>query len=247
MIRSCSRIITRFMTCTARRSKIFVRRNEPIMPESTYVKELQKNVAHIDRENAFLLYAAFTGDLERTAHSLGIRTIDVLNIANEDHWNEKLKGILDLKKSGKPGDIERACNRALNFVQSHRMRMIIERAIRDLSQMSDEELREHLFTDTIVEKDGTISKCKKLVTRPLADLAAAIEKCHAMSYAALNDTTQERIKRDNTGKDEVAAGEMHVQLARAMSEAGKSKSIPAQLLDAQLAIAATVAEEAKSQ
>lgn len=215
------------------------------MPESTYVKELQKNVAHIDRENAFLLYAAFTGDLERTAHALGIRTIDVLNVANEENWNEKLKGILDLKKSGKPGDIERAINRALNFVQAHRMRLIIERAIRRLTSMTDDELEEYLFTDqTSGEKPMTV---KRLTTRPLADLAAAIEKCHAMSYAALNDTTQERVKRENLGKDEVAAGEMHVQLARAMQEAGKSKSTPAQLLDAQLAIAATVAEEAKGQ
>lgn len=214
------------------------------MPDSSYVKELQKNVAHIDRENAFLLYAAFTGDLERTAHALGIRTIDVLNIANEDHWGEKLKGILDLKKSGKPGDIERAMNRALNFVQAHRMRLIIERAIRKLSSMTDEELEEYLFTDqTSGDKPMTV---KRLTTRPLADLAAAIEKCHAMSYAALNDTTQERVKRDNLGKDEVAAGEMHVQMARAMSEAGKSKSIPAQLLDAQLAIAATISEETKA-
>lgn len=214
------------------------------MPDSSYVKELQKNVAHIDRENAFLLYAAFTGDLERTAHALGIRTIDVLNIANEDHWGEKLKGILDLKKTGKPGDIERAMNRALNFVQAHRMRLIIERAIRKLSSMTDEELEEYLFTDqTSGDKPMTV---KRLTTRPLADLAAAIEKCHAMSYAALNDTTQERVKRDNLGKDEVAAGEMHVQMARAMSEAGKSKSIPAQLLDAQLAIAATISEEAKA-
>jgi hypothetical protein len=217
------------------------------MPEKSYVKELQKNVAHIDRENAFLLYAAFTGDLERTAHALGIRTIDVLNIANEDQWNEKLKGILDLKKSGKPGDIERAINRALNFVQAHRMRLIIERVIRKLTGMSDEELEQYLFTEANIGTSENPVNYKKLTTRQLADLASAIEKCHAMSYAALNDTTQERIKRDSSGKDEVAAGELHVQLARAMQEAARSKSPQAQLLDAQLAIAAEVADDAKGQ
>lgn len=212
---------------------------------TTYVKELQKNVLHIDRENAFLLYAAFTGDYERTAHALGIRAIDVVNIANEDHWNEKLKGILDLKKSGKPGDIERCINRALNFVQAHRMRMILERVLRDLTTMSDAELREYLFTETITGGEGETVKCKKLTTRHLADLASAIEKCHTMSYAALNDTTQERVKRESFGKDEVGAGEMHVQLARAMQEAARSKSPQAQLLDAQLTIAQTIAEDPK--
>lgn len=215
------------------------------MPDKTYVQELQKTIAHIDRENAFLLYAAFTGDLERTAHALGIRTIDVLNIANEDQWNEKLKGIIDLKKSGKPGDIERAINRALNFVQAHRMRMIIERMIRALATMSDDELKEYLLSDGVTTVDDQKINYKKLTTRPLADLASAIEKCHAMTYAALNDTTQERVKRESFGKDEVAAGEMHVQLAKAMQEAARSKSPQAQLLDAQLAIATEVAADAK--
>jgi hypothetical protein len=76
------------------------------MPQSTYLTELQNSVAHIDRENAFLLYATFTGDLERTAHALNVRACDVLLMADEEKWNEKLKPILDLKKSTKPGDIE---------------------------------------------------------------------------------------------------------------------------------------------
>lgn len=55
----------------------------------------------IDRENAFMLYATFTGDLVRTAASLGVRPMDVLRVAQEEEWDEKLKPILELAKSAK--------------------------------------------------------------------------------------------------------------------------------------------------
>lgn len=208
---------------------------------NNYVKALEQSVAHIDRENAFLLYATFTGDVERTAHALGVRAKDVLLIATEENWNEKLKGIIDLKKSGRPGDIERAINRALNFVQAHRMRMIIERVVKKLTGLNEQELEDYLFAQSTIGKDGKEYTYKKLTTRALADLASAIEKCHAMSYAALNDTAQERVRRKDD-VDEVAAGDMHVQIAKAMQEAGKSNSPNAQLFDAQLTIASSVVE-----
>jgi hypothetical protein len=205
------------------------------MPQSTYLTELQNSVAHIDRENAFLLYATFTGDLERTAHALNVRACDVLLMADEEKWNEKLKPILDLKKSTKPGDIERAINRALNFVQAHRMRMVIERVIKRLSGMNDAELEEYMFSEHALGKEGNRHMYKKLTTRALADLASAIEKCHAMSYAALNDSAPERGRRKDDS-DPVAAGDMHVKIAEAMQKAAESKTVRAQLFDAQVAI-----------
>lgn len=211
------------------------------MPENNYVKALEQSVAHIDRENAFLLYATFTGDLERTAHALGVRASDVLLVATEEKWNEKLRGILDLKKSGRPGDIERCVNRALNFVQAHRMRMIIERVVKRLTGMTDEELEQYMFTENTLGTDKVPRTYKKLSTRALADLASAIEKCHSMSYMALNDSAQERVRRNDESGGEVAAGDMHVQIAKAMQEAAKSKTPHAQLFDAQLTIAQSVA------
>lgn len=213
------------------------------MSERSYVTELQKQVAHIDRENAFLLYAAFTGDVERTAHALNIRACDVLLMADEERWNEKLKPILELKKSSRPGDIERAINRALNFVQAHRMRMIIERVVQRLTGMTGEEMEQYLFSETTLGKDGKERIYKRLTTRALADLASAIEKCHAMSYMALSDSTQERTKRKDEG-GEVAAGDMHVKIAEAMQKAAASKTPRAQLFDAQVAIGQEVAPTA---
>ncbi len=187
----------------------------------------------IDRENAFLLYAAFCGDLERTAHALNIRTMDVLRMADEENWNEKLRGILELKKSGRPGDVERMINRALNFVQAHKMRMVIERVLCRITKLTPEELEDYMFSGK-VSKDGDIEK--KLSTRAIADLASALEKCHAMTYAALNDSAPERAKRNDKEDGAASAADMYVRITEAVQKAGASHSPRAQLFDAQIQI-----------
>jgi len=197
----------------------------------------------IDRENAFMLYAAFTGDLERTAHAIGVRSMDVLRMADEDRWNDKLKGILELTKSSKPGDVERGINRAINFVEAHRLRLVIERAIARLTGMSVEEFEEYLFTSA-TDKNG--NNHKKLTTRALADLASALEKAHSLSYMALSDTAQDRAKRNEAESGGgIPAGEMHVKIAEAMRKAGASNTPRAQLFDAQLQIGQSMAVEMK--
>ena len=195
----------------------------------------------IDRENAFMLYAAFTGDVERTAAALGVRAVDVLRLVDDEDWTEKLKPILDLKKSSKPGDIERGINRALNFVQAHKLRMFLERVVSKLCGMDAEELKDYLFTAHTV-KEGE-PYCK-LTTRALADLASAVEKAHALTYMALNDTAQDRSKR-NESDGGGSAGDMHVKIAEAMQKAAQSKTPRAQLFDAQIEVAQLTIEAAK--
>lgn len=197
----------------------------------------------IDRENAFLLYATFCGDVERTAHACGLRPIDILRVVDEEGWNERLKGIIELKKSNRPGDIERAINRALNFVQAHRTRMFLERIVQKITGLTDDQINEYLFTST-PDKNG--DTYKKLTTRALADLTSALEKCHALTYLALNDTVQDRTRRkEQQGEDDSNAGELHVQIAKAMAEKRASLSPRAALLDAQLQVAAARIEAAK--
>jgi len=194
---------------------------------------------NIDREQAFLLYATFCGDLERTAHSLGLRPVDVLKMADEGDWNEKLGAILKLKKSARPGDVERGVNRALNFVQAHKFRLFLERVIRKISSMTDEQVDDYIFTTP--DKEG--NPVNKLTTRALADLASAMEKCQAMSYLALSDTTQDRTRRDEASASGESGGDLHAQIASAMAEVGKDQSPRAQLFDAQLEIAQAAKED----
>lgn len=191
----------------------------------------------IDRENAFLLYATFCGDCVRTAHALNVQPDTVARAAAAGGWNEKLSPILALKQSTKPGDVERAMNRALNFVQAHQMRMFVARVLRRLSGMSEKELEDYVMSVESTAKGFT----HKITTRAIADLASAMEKCQAMSYQALNDTTTERVKREENIVD-VSAGDMHARIAAAMAEVRADNSPRAKLLDAQLEEAARLKE-----
>jgi hypothetical protein len=211
--------------------------NEPTKAEI----ELAARVAHIDRENAFLVYATFVGDLERTAAALNIRPLDVLRMADDGHWMDRLKPLLELSKSSKPGDVERVINRALNFVQAHRMRMVIERALNRLTGMSVDEFEDYIFTSQEYDGKKGTSRVKRLSARALADLAAAIEKCHSMTYAALGDTAKERQQR-NEGDTETAANDMYLKIAAAAQKVVADRSPRAQLFDAQLEIATEKAE-----
>jgi hypothetical protein len=194
------------------------------------------NDLKVDRANAFMLYATFCGDVVRTAAALGVTSVTVLKMADEENWAEQLKPILELKKSQRPGDIERAINRALNFVQAHQARMFLQRVLQRMTGFTQEELEEYLLTDRSA-KDG--SQFKRLSTRALADLASALEKAQSLTYMALNDTAQERVRRkedDSSG----SASDLHLKIAEAMGKVKASNTPRALLFDAQLAVAQDV-------
>lgn len=179
-----------------------------------------------DKDNAFMLYATFCGDVERTAHALRLTPVQVMELAETHKWNEQLRGILELKKSGKPGDVERAVNRAVNFVQAHRLRLLLERTLGYICKLPTEEMY-GLMLQRSYDKAGNVTE--KLGTRPLADLAAALEKCHVLTYLALNDSTTERRARDEQ-PDSISGGELHAQIAAAMSQ---HQAVEQQFTDAQ--------------
>lgn len=182
-----------------------------------------------DREQAFLLFTTFCGDAERTAHALGVSPVDVLRVADAEGWTRKLANILEQMRSAKPGDVERGVNRALNFVQAHKFRLFLERTLKHMYGWTDAELIANLNPETVSKMGSTT----KFTTRPMADLASAIEKCHVLTYQALNDTAPERARRagDVPGG---ASEDLHAQIAAAMAKAGGSKTPRAMLFDAQL-------------
>lgn len=198
----------------------------------------------VDKENAYLLYATFCGDAVRTGHALGLDEDVVRAMAVDNGWDKKLKPIIDLRNSTKPGDVERALNRAMNFVDAHRMRGFLARVLRELTGMSHSDLNAFLFPETSEPGSAGLVKVKKFSTRSLADLASALEKCQMLTYIALNDTATERKERKEDGsEDEASASELHVKLAAAMAAAGKgASSIRGLVLDAQIQRAAEMAE-----
>lgn len=182
----------------------------------------------IDIEQAFLLYAAFCGDVEKTAHAVGVQPVDILRMVDAGGWTDKLAGIIKLKKSNKAGDIERAINRAMCFVQAHRYRLFLEKLAHKFMRMSDEEIESWIFTS-----DGKGEKTVKM--RPFSDLAAAMEKCHWMSYMALNDSAPERKNRKEEASETESGGQLHAEIAKALAQVRADASPRAQLFNEQLA------------
>lgn len=200
----------------------------------------------VNRETAFLLYATFCGDVERTAHALNVRAVDLLRVADAEGWDSKLAGILALKKSNRPGDLERAINRALNYVQAHIWRQFLDRIVQSMAAMNAAEVSEHIFSEQSGAKPADGVVVRKLNTRGLADLSSALEKAHHMTYAALNDTAGERTKRKLDEDDATASpAQLFTQMAKAMAEVEQSTTPRAMLFDAQLAQAQALATKAQ--
>jgi hypothetical protein len=177
-----------------------------------------QNVAapeRIDDEQLFQLFAIYCGDVRRCALAANMDEAAVQAKVDAGKWADKIKLLIDLKTSARPGDSERGINRAVNFVQAHRWRNHLQRVMTRLMNMSDDEIFDMLCSVT-VDKAGNISK--KLNTRAFADMSAAMEKCHAMSYSALNDTVGERKERGDEPEQHKTAAEMHLNITRAMEQ-----------------------------
>jgi hypothetical protein len=195
-----------------------------------------------DREQAFLLYASFSGDVTRTAHALGTSAEVILKIAEESEWQSRLAAVLKLRSCGRPGDVERAINRATNFAQAHRARLFLERLITKIYRLTDSELEAYCFvTETHKRKDKATGEIDESVehhisTRPFADLASAMEKIHNLTYAALMDTTAERKARAEreASEDQTPTKDIHAAISAAVAAAQGDGGPRAQLFEGQL-------------
>lgn len=185
---------------------------------------------HKQKQQVFLLYTLFLGDAVKTGHAVGLPPAAVASIAKSEGWDEKLSELTALRNSDKPGDLERALNRAINYVQAHSYRAQIERVIEEIRSWDEGELRSKLIM-TSTDKAGNTHE--HLSCRPFADLASALEKAHMMTYFALNDTAQDRARRkEETDEGVLAATALHTQIANAMAnipiESPQSKLFTAQ-------------------
>lgn len=166
-------------------------------------------------EEIFRLYAMFVGDIERTAIAANRSVDEIVELSVAGNWAKRIAVLIKLQKSGIPGDTERGVNRAVNFIQADRLRSLIERVLRMLTNMAEGELITNLLAVT-TDKEGNTTT--RIVTRPFADLATALEKAHAMTYQALSDTATDRKDRRETEDTNASAGEMHMALVDAFAK-----------------------------
>jgi hypothetical protein len=185
---------------------------------------LNKN--KLDVSQILLTYVALCGDVARTAEALNLEPAVVQALADAENWGTKIQRVTMLAKSGKPGDFERAQNRALAFVQGHRIRSLLDSVIRRFDGMTPEEMCDAVSS---VSKNGT----RILSARYFTDLAAAAEKANAMCYSALGDTAGERVARDDE-PDQMNVSALHAAVIQSLN-ATNSQGKPADQIVKELA------------
>lgn len=182
--------------------------------------------SRLDVSQIFLTYMSLVGDVEKTATALDLDPKIVAALADQEGWLEKVRRLSVMSKSGKPGDYERAQNRALNFVQAHRMRMTVDALLRSFDGLTPEEICEKLST---VDKNGNYH----ISARFLSDLAAASEKIQALSYAALGDSVKERVERAEASDGEMTPDQLHAAVIAALN-APHAPIVASKVLDAEV-------------
>lgn len=180
----------------------------------------QPEAVQHDVEAAFEMYAQFCGDLSKTAAALNTTPGAVNEMAVEHKWNERLKDIFELKKSGKPGDIERALNRAMNFVIANQYRAVLHRLVKYFSRLTDEGLIKEVSV-VRYDKEGNETS-SSFNSKAMADLATAIEKMNTCTYVALNDSVTERNAKGERGESEITLGAIHQVISQSIADSQKS-------------------------
>lgn len=184
----------------------------------------------LDVVKIFLHYVAAVGDAEKTALACDLDVETVRELALSEGWNEKIKRLSLASKSNglQAGEYERMQNRALAWVQGHRLRSILDRVICALDEKSNDELIDDM---TATDRDGN----KKMSARLFSDLAKSLETVNGLCFAALGDTIPERKPATAAGESNTAA--LHAALIAALNGPGaKAQASEVLVVDASQAI-----------
>lgn len=178
------------------------------------------NKNSVDVSQVFLVYMALVGDVPKVALALDMAESDVEEMAEREGWADKVRRISVMSKSGKPGDWEKAQNRALNFVQCHQLRRTVDGVIAHLASQSAVELLEKR------DAHGNV----QLSARIFSDLAKSMQTIHEMTYSALGDTVRERTP-DGAGEGTaLTSAALHASLIGALNQAKLKDATPETLV-----------------
>lgn len=140
------------------------------------------DVAKIDVVQVFEAFFTFAGNSTKTSLATGIDIETIEQLAAQGNWHARIKQLDDL--SGNRQETQVALNRGINYVQTTRLRSLLDKVIRYLSEGSATDLVKMLTNETA---HGPVFK-----TRALTDLVAAAESVQLMSQRCLGDTATER-------------------------------------------------------
>lgn len=134
----------------------------------------------VDQARAWMCYAAFSGDIEKTAIASKVPLSAIQALEHDFNWPAKLKR---LKTGAGESDAERVANRAINYLQAQRMREVMERTLKLVED--PEELIKVLVKFKFAE-EGDLTKID-VNPKAILDLSKALETVQNMSYRALGD------------------------------------------------------------
>jgi hypothetical protein len=171
--------------------------------------DISLNKNELDVSQIFQTYMVFGGDVDKTAVAINEDPEVVKALAVQENWQGKLAQVGKIT-DGDSKDLQVQINRAINYVQAHRIRSIVDKVVSHLSAKTAEDLVA-LFTK--VGRDGS----SEFSSRPLADLVKAAETCQVMTQRALGDTVAER-PEESSGKSAKGAN-ISLQVMAAMNAA----------------------------
>jgi hypothetical protein len=141
-----------------------------------------------DNISVFLTFVTFLGDVDKTAAALHMPAEDVKALAIVNGWFEKVDELNKLRtQEGGAAALAREINRTVNYVQTVRLRNMLDRAIRHVTR------NEKRFRDFLRSHGKDASN---ISSRAPLELVKAVETVQRMSYAALGDTVSERLEGD---------------------------------------------------
>lgn len=181
---------------------------------------------HIDCAATFLVFVAVCGDIERCALAMDMDPAVVRALAEQENWITKLKRVSLMAKSDTPGQYEKACNRAIMYLQGHCIRSIVQRVCDTLAKQNGNELLASLAQS----KAGSVVYSAKF----LAELSQASERANYMCLNALGDTVSERAEEREGGEGKLNMSEVHSAVLNALnhgSAVGAERHLLEQNLD----------------
>ena len=176
----------------------------------------------IDVVNAWQTYIAFNGDVGRTAAAVQVPPEAIARIEAQECWRAKLDAWQGLAQ-GDTKDHQIALNRAVSYVQSHRLRTLLDGIVSFFGERPVCDLMKSL---TVKGKHGD-----EIKTRAVTDLVKAAETAQLMCARALGDTAGEHPKADENTGSQIA-----LQVMAAMNAAGQVGLDSAQVVRKSLAL-----------
>lgn len=165
-----------------------------------------------DVSQIFLTFLAFQGDADKTAYALDLDIAVVKDLARTEKWEAKVSSMVQIRE-GEANDLQIQINRAINYVQSHRLRSVIDATLLHLTKDGVESMIDKL---TVTGREGQ----KELKIRAITDLVRAAESVQMMTQRALGDTAGERAPEKDKGGSRTA-----LKVMEAMNAADVAASV----------------------